>query len=161
MWCLPLSLLAKNSALSRDTTCASKTLKPYLVWESTIPTYGLSKILQVSCHRCNKAIKIASKNVRSFSVRENWALYELVMAKNKSDILHNKGCYHKGQYNMTFFCTKGLSIQINKRMATYASLCERTIFYFYVFTFMQRVKLFLSTPFYFSPLESIMWWGKI
>ena len=24
----PLSLLAKNSALSRDTTCASKTLKP-------------------------------------------------------------------------------------------------------------------------------------
>ena len=26
-----ISLLAKNSALSRDTTCASKTLKPYLV----------------------------------------------------------------------------------------------------------------------------------
>ena len=24
MWCLPLSLLAKNSVLSRDTTCASK-----------------------------------------------------------------------------------------------------------------------------------------
>jgi hypothetical protein len=38
-------------------------------------------------------------------------LYELVMAKNKSGILHNKGCYHKGQYNVTFFCTKGLSIQ--------------------------------------------------
>src|SRR3990170_6999839 len=33
------------------------------------------------------------------------------MAKNKSDRLHNKGCYHKGQYNMTFFCTKRLSIQ--------------------------------------------------
>src|SRR5215216_6150488 len=33
------------------------------------------------------------------------------MAKNKSDILHNKGCYRKGQYNVTFFCTKGLSIQ--------------------------------------------------
>ena len=33
------------------------------------------------------------------------------MAKNKSDRLHNKGCYHKGQYNVTFFCTKGLSIQ--------------------------------------------------
>ena len=161
MWCLPLSLLAKNSALSRDTTCASKTLKPYLVWESTIPTYGLSKILQVSCHRCNKAIKIASKIVRSFSVRENWALYELVMAKNKSDRLHNKGCYHKGQYNVTFFCTKGLSIQTNKRMATSASLCEGPIFYFSVFTFMQRVKVFLSIPFYFSLLASIMWWGKI
>ena len=27
----PLSLLAKNSTLSRDTTCAYKTLKPYLI----------------------------------------------------------------------------------------------------------------------------------
>ena len=87
------------------------TLKPVLPWESTISTYGLSKILQVRCHRCNKAIKIASKSVGSFSVRENWALYELVMAKNKSDILHNKGCYHKGQYKVKFFCTKRLSIQ--------------------------------------------------
>ena len=120
-----------------------------MFWESTIPTYGLSKILQVSCHRCNKAIKIASKSVRSFSVRENWALYELVMAKNKSDRLHNKGCYHKGQYNVTFFCTKGLSIQTNKRMATSASLCEGPIFYFYVFTFMQRVKVFLLFLFIF------------
>lgn len=33
------------------------------------------------------------------------------MAKNKSDRLHNKGWYHKGQYNMTSFCTKGLRIQ--------------------------------------------------
>ena len=33
------------------------------------------------------------------------------MAKNKSDRLHNKGWYHKGQYNAMFFCTKGLSIQ--------------------------------------------------
>ena len=61
------------------------------------------------------------------------------MAKNKSDKLHNKGCYHKGQYNVTFFCTKGLSIQKDKCMATSASLCEGPIFYFYVFTFMQRV----------------------
>ena len=117
--------------------------------ESTIPTYGLSKILQVSCHQCNKAIKIASKCVLSFSLRENWALYELVMAKNKSDRLHNKGCYHKGQYNMKFFCTKGLSIHTNKRMATSASLYEGPIFYFLVFTFMQRVEVILSIPFYF------------
>ena len=39
-----------------------KTLKPVLPWESTISTYGLSKILQVSCHRC-KAIKKFSKYV--------------------------------------------------------------------------------------------------
>ena len=61
---------------------------------------------------------------------------------NKSDGLHNKGWYHKGQYNVTFFCTKGLSIQTNKRMATSASLCEGPIFYFYVFTFMQVSKFF-------------------
>ena len=85
-----------------------KTLKPKSYFQvSTIPTYGLSKIPQVSCHRCKKAIKIASKSVRSFSVRENWALYELVMVKNESDRLHNKGCYHKGQYKVTFFCTRG------------------------------------------------------
>ena len=30
----PISLLAKNSALSRDTTCASKTLKPKSCFES-------------------------------------------------------------------------------------------------------------------------------
>ena len=72
------------------------------------------------------------------------------MVKNKSDRLHNKGCYHKGQYNVTFFCTKGLCIQTNKRMETYASLCEGHIFYLYVFTFMQRVKVFLLFLLFFS-----------
>ena len=158
MWCLPLSLLAKNSALSRDTTCASKKpLNPNLIFqESTIPTKGLRKIPQVSCHRCKKAITIASKCVRSFSVRENWALHELVMVKNKSDRLHNKGCYHKGQYNVMFFCTKGLNIQTNKRMATSASLCEGPIFYFYA-----KIQSFSLYSFYFSLLASIMWCGKI
>ena len=120
-----------------------KTLKPKSFQVSTIPTYGLNKILQVSCHRCKKAIKIASKSVRSFSVRENWALYEFVMVKNKSDRLHNTGRYHKGQCNMTFFCAKRLSIQTNKRMATSASLCEGPIFYFYA-----RVRVFFHIPFY-------------
>ena len=69
-------------------------------------------------------------------------LHELVMVKNKRDILHNKGRYHKGQCNVTFFCTKGLSIQTNKCMATSASLCEGPTIYFYVFTFMQESKFF-------------------
>ena len=64
------------------------------------------------------------------------------MVKNKSDRLHNKDCHHKGQYNVTFFCTKGLSIQTNKCMETSDSLCEGRIFYFYVFTFMQESKFF-------------------
>jgi hypothetical protein len=68
----PIPFLAKNSALSRDTTCASKNTQPKSYFrESNISTYGLSKILQVSCHRCNKAIKIASKSVGPISVREN------------------------------------------------------------------------------------------
>ena len=125
-----------------------KTLRPKSYFQvSTIPTYELSKIPQVSCHRCKKAIKIASKSVRSFSLRENWALYELVMAKNKSDRLHNKGCHHKGQYNVTFFCTKGLSIQTNKRMETSAALCEGPIFYF-MFLAYAWVKVILTFPFF-------------
>ena len=68
----PIPFPAKNSAPSRDTTYASKNPQPKSYFrESTIPTYGLNKILQVSCHRCNKAIKIASKSVGSISVREN------------------------------------------------------------------------------------------
>ena len=66
------------------------------------------------------------------------------MTKNKSDRLHNKGCHLKGQYNVMFSCTKGLSIQTNKRMATSASLCEGPIFYFYV-----KSQSFPSIPFYF------------
>ena len=54
------------------------------------------------------------------------------MVKNKIDRLHNKGLYHKGQCNVMLFCTKGLSIQTNKRLATSVSLCEGPIF----FTFM-------------------------
>ena len=40
-----------------------------------------------------------------------------------------------GQYNVTFSCTKGLSIQTNKRMATSASLYEESKFSFYSFLF--------------------------
>ena len=125
-----------------------KPLNPNLVWESTIPTYGLSKTLQVSCHRCKKAIKIASKCVRLFSVRENWALHELVMVKNKSDRLHNKGCHHKGQYNVKFSGSKGLSIQTKSVWQPllpsakglsftfmYLLLCKESKFYLYSFLF--------------------------
>ena len=72
------------------------------------------------------------------------------MAKNKSDGLHNKVCHLKGQCNATFLCTKRLSIQTNKRMATSASLCEGPIFYFYVFTFMQESKFFSLFLFIFA-----------
>ena len=69
--------------------------------------------------------------------------------KNKSDRLHNKGYHHKGQYNVTFSCTKGLRIQ-KKRMETSASLYEGPIFYFHVFTFMQESKFFSLFLLFFS-----------
>ena len=59
-------------------------------------------------------------------------------------------CLFCSEYNMMFFYTKGLSIQTNKRMETSASLCDEPIFYFYVFTFMQRVKVFHLFLFIFS-----------
>ena len=77
-------------------------------------------------------------------------LYELVMAKNKSGILHNKGCYHKGQYNVTFFCTKGLSIQTNKRMATSASLWTGLSFTFQYLLLRKESKFFSLFLFIFS-----------
>ena len=155
MWCLLNIFASQNSALSRGTTCASKNLKPKLMfWESTIPTYGLSKILQVSCHRCKKAIKIASKSVGSFSVGENWALYELVMAKNKSDRLHNKGCYHKGQYNVTFFCIKRLCIQNQKAHDNLCFPLRRAYLLLLCIYFYARVKVFFPIPFYFLFLQA-------
>ena len=67
-----LSLLAKKIPHQVEILLVHpKPLNPNLFQVSTIPTYVLSKIPQVSCHWCNKAIKIASKSVRSFSVREN------------------------------------------------------------------------------------------
>ena len=39
---------------------------------------------------------------------------DLRWQSNKSNGLHNKGCYHKGQYNVTFFCIMGLCIQKQK-----------------------------------------------
>ena len=43
-----------------------------------------------------------------------------------------------------------MSIQTNKRMATSASLCKGSIFYFSVFIFMQRVKVILYSFLFFS-----------
>ena len=109
----------------------------------------MSNIPQVSCHRCKKAIKIVSKSVRSFIVRENWALYVLVMAKNKSDRLHNKGCYHKGQYNVTFFCTKGLSIQTKSAWQPLLPSAKGLSFTF-MYLLSCKNQSFLSIPCYFS-----------
>ena len=91
--------------------------------------------------------------MRSFSVRENWALHELVMVKNKSDILHNKGCHHKGQYNQTFSCTKGLSIQTKSAWQPLLPSAKGLSF-----TFMNL--LLCKTQSFFSLLLFIFSFGK-
>ena len=72
-------------------------------------------------------------------------LYELVMAKNKSDRLHNKGCHHKGQYNVTFSCTKGLSIQTKSAWQPMFPSAKGLSF-----TFMQESKFFSLFLLFFS-----------
>ena len=139
-----------------------KTLKPsFLQWVSTIPTYGLNKILQVSCHRYNKAIKIASKYVWSFSVRENKRCTNLWWQTNKSDILHNKGCYHKGQYNVTLFWIKRLCIQNQKAHDNLCFPLWRAYFLLLCIYFLCKSQSILLYSFLFFSFASIMWWGKI
>jgi hypothetical protein len=113
-------------------------------WESTIPTYGLSKILQVSCHRCNKAIKIATKYVWSFIVRENKRSTNLWWWRIKATNYIINVAITRGNITWRSFAIRVKCIQHWKRMATSASHCEGPIFYFYA-----SVKVILSIPFYF------------
>ena len=78
-------------------------------WESTISTYELSKILQVSCHVATNK-KLLSKYVWLISA-EKISFVRTCCGSNKSNGLHNKGFYHKGQYNVTLFCIKEFVIQ--------------------------------------------------
>ena len=129
-------------------------------WESTISTYGLNKILQVSYHRC-KPIKIAPKHVWTFIVRENKLCMILWWWSNKSDRLHNKGRYHKGQYKVTFLYIKSLHIQKQKAHDNLCFPLQRAYLLLYVFTSMQESIVFFSISFLLSLLANIVWWGLI
>ncbi len=61
---------------------------------------------------CTKGLSIQTKSAWQPLLPSAKGLsFTTWMTKNKSDRLHNKGCHLKGQYNVTFSCTKGLSIQ--------------------------------------------------
>ena len=98
-------------APSRDTTCASKiSLNLVLPWESTISTYGLSKILQVSCHvACNK--KFLFKYVWFISVEKINFIRSCDMEAIKATDCIIKIHITKWQYKVMFFCIKILCIQ--------------------------------------------------
>ena len=57
---------------------------------------------------------------------------------NKTNGLHNKGCYIRGNITWCSFALRVWASKNKKCMTTSASLCEGPIFYFLVFTFMQR-----------------------
>ena len=123
-----------------------KTLKPKSYFqESTIPTYGLSKILQVSCHRCKKAIKIASKSVRSFSVRENWALYELGWQRIKATDCIIKVAILRGNAMWHSFALRGWAY---KQISAWQPLLPSAKGL--SFTFMQESKFFSPFLLFFS-----------
>ena len=80
------------------------TLKPVLPWESTISTYGLSKIFQVSCHRCRQS-KLLSKYAWLISA-EKISFVRSCYGSNKSDGLHNKGPYTRGNIKWRSFALR-------------------------------------------------------
>ena len=83
--------------------------------------------------------------MRSFSVRENWALYELVMVKNKSDRLHNKGRYHKVNATWRSFALRGWAY---KQISAWQPLLPSAKGL--SFTFMQESKFFSLFLLFFS-----------
>src|SRR3990170_4188547 len=68
------------------------------------------------------------------------------MVENKSDRLHNKGRYHKGQYKVTFLYIKSLHIQKQKAHDNLYFPLRRVYLLLYVFTFMQESIVFSSIP---------------
>src|SRR3990170_8840330 len=90
-----------------------------------------------------------------FYCKGKQAWYELVMVRNKSDGLHNKGCYHKGQYKVTFLCIKRLCIQQQKAHDNLCFPLQRAyLLLLCIYFFMQESIVFSSIPFYFSLLQA-------
>ena len=109
-----------------------KTLEPsFLPWESTISTYGLNKILQVSCIGA-KAIKIAHRYVWPFIVREIKLCAILWWWRNKIEDCIIKVAITRGNITWRSFALRACASKNKKRMTTSASLCEGPIFYFYL-----------------------------
>ena len=77
---------------------------------------------------------------------------------NKSDGLHNKGSYHKGQYKVTFFCIKILCI--NPKRAWQPLLpSAKGLSFIIIFYLMQESRW--SSPFFlFYPLASSACWKE-
>ena len=125
------SFASQNFVLSRDTTCASKTHKPcFMPWVSTISTYGLNKILQVSCHRCKKQYKLLLN------------MYDLLLQVKKSFVWTCDGkeikvttCLIKvsitrGNIKWCSFTLRVCTSENKKRMTTSASLYRGLSFTF-------------------------------
>ena len=137
-----------------------KPLNPNLFRVSTIPTYGLSKIPQVSCHRCKKAIKIASKYVRSFSVRENSALHELGWQRIKATDCIIKVVILRGT---TMWRSLALRDWAYKQISAWQPLLPsvKGLSFTFMYLLLCKGSKFSFYSLLFSLLASIMWRGKI
>ena len=122
----------------------SNTLKPVLPWESTIPTYGLSKILQVSCHvACNK--NLLSKYVWLISA-EKISFIRSCCGSNKSDGLHNKGPHTSGNIKWRSFA---LRFYASNPKSTWQPLLPSAKGLSFTFiSYCKRVKVIFTLPFY-------------
>ena len=120
-------------------------------------TKGLSKIPQVSCHRCKKAIKIASKSVRSFSVRENWALYELGWQRIKATDCIIKVVILRGNTTWRSLALRDWACkQINAWQPLLPS--AKGLSFTFIFYLMQESWWSSPFPFSFYPLASTSCW---
>ena len=73
---------------------------------------------------------------------------------NKSGRLHNKGCYHKGQYNVTLFCIKRLCIQNQKAHDNLCFPLRRAYLLLLCIYLLCKSQTISSIPFYFSLLQA-------
>ena len=125
------------------------TLKPVFPWESTISTYGLSKIIHVSCHRCKQS-KLLSKYAWFISA-EKISFIRSCYGSNKSDRLHNKGPYPSGNIKwrsfVLRFCVSNPKSAWQPMLPSAKGL-SFTLCSYYMFLFYTWVKVIFTFTFF-------------
>ena len=88
--------------------------------------------------------------MRSFSVRENWTLYELGWQRIKATDCIIKVVILRGNTTWCSLALRDRACKQNKRMATSASLCKGPIFYFMYLLLCKESKFSFYSFLFFS-----------
>ena len=157
MLSLPFSLMLANSLHQVEILLVLPiSLNQVLPWECTISTYGLSKILQVSCHvACNK--KLLSKYVWFISVEKISFIWSCDMEEIKAT-----DCIIK--VHITSGNIKWCSFALIFRASNHESACQpllpsaKGLSFTFVLFLMQET--WWSSPFLFTfyPLARTLCW---